>query len=274
MILCNQRNKILIFYQNKFFLLLFSDDKKVKQACIIYLSHIKSCVCFDWRNKIINTSLLDINLFETAIQNLPFLFYKKTNQNSISILFETLKDFNETAKIVFIKNFRILMCTMYGKAITQNNNTSCQEELFCVDCDKNKIKKVPQTSLIDDTFKKVLNKHWNMLLLSFVNDSNTVIRCEMIKYLPVMINHFYPDNSFRNQMLMLINDNNEDVRIQCSKILNSIIFEKNSSGDIQLVELYFPQMLEILCSTVNNSLKFGNNELQYTCLETIFNVGW
>lgn len=244
------------------------------QYCLAYLSHIKSCVCFDWRKKIIITSLHDTQLFDTAIQSLPFLFYKKTNQNNISILFETIKDFDEAKKIAFVKNFRILLCTMYGKTINQNNKTTCQEELFCIDCDQNRIKQNAQINSIDDTCKKVLNENWNMLILSFVNDSNTVVRCEIIKYIPAIINHFYLDNSFRNCMLMLINDNSEDVRIQCSKILNSIIFEKDSTGNIQLVESYFSQMLKILCSTVNNSLKFGYSELQYTCLETIFNVGW
>lgn len=90
----------------------------------------------------------------------------------------------------------------------------------------------------------------------------------------MIINHFSPDNTFRNQMLMLINNKDEEVRIQCSKILNFIIFEKDSSGNIEIVESLFYQTLNILCTTVNTSLKVGNNELQYTCLETVFNIGW
>lgn len=243
------------------------------QTCLIYISRSNNSLCFDWQEKIIITSLNNTQLCKTAIQNLPFLFYKKKSQN-ISALFETIKHFDETTNVVFVKNFRILMCAMYGKTINQNNKTTFQEELFCVDCDQNKIKSNIQKCFIDDNYIKSLNEFWKTLLQSFVNNLNIVIRCEIIKNIPMIINHFHLDSSFRNQMLMLINDSDEEVRIQCSRILNSIIFEKDSVGNIQTVETYFAQMLSILCSTVNTSLKFGNHELQYTCLETIFNVGW
>lgn len=243
------------------------------QKCLTYISHINNNICYNWREKIIITSLNNEDLCEIAIENLAFLFYKKINQN-ISILFETIKHFNEIKNILFVKNFRILMCTMYGKTIHRNNKITNQEELFCINCDQNKDKKSIQINLADDAYIKSLNEFWNILLKSFVNNSNTVIRCEVIKNIPLIINHFYPDSSFRYQMLMLINDQDEDVRIQCSKILNSIIFEKDLNGNIQIVDSYFSQTLKILCTTVNASLKFGNNELQYTCLDTIFNIGW
>lgn len=243
------------------------------QKCLTYISHINSSICYNWQEKIIITSLNNANLCEIAIQNLAFLYYKKTDQN-ISILFETIEHFDEIKNILFVKNFRILLCTMYGKTIHQNNKITNQEELFCVDCDLIKDKQDTQINLMDDTYIKILNEFWKILLLSFVNNSNTVIRCEIIKNIPLITNHFYPDGSFRNQILLLINDKDEEVRIQCSKILNSIIFEKDSMGNIQVVDTYFSQMLNMLCSTVNTSLKFGNNELQYTCLDTIFNVGW
>lgn len=244
------------------------------KTCLIYISRSNNSICFDWREKIIITSLNNTHLCETAIQSLPFLFYKKKSQN-MSTLFETIKHFDETTNVVFIKNFRILMCAMYGKTIIQNNKITFQEELFCVNCDQNKIKSNLQICSIDDNnYNKSLNEFWKTLLQSFLNNLNVVIKCEVIKNIPMILNHFHPESSFRNQMLMLINDNDEEVRIQCSNILNFIIFEKDSIGNIQTVETYFAQMLNILCSTVNTSLKFGNHELQYTCLETIFNIGW
>lgn len=242
------------------------------QKCLIDIGHIKNSICFDWQEKIIISSLSNTNLFSTAIQILPFLFYKKNNTNNMFVLFETIKHFDENTSVVFAKNFRILMCTMYGKTINKYNINTCQEELFCIDCDHKKTEQVLQICLVENIFKKV-NEFWKILLLSFMNSSNTV-RCEVIKNIPLIMNHFYPDSTFRNLMLALINDKDEEVRIQCSKILNFIIFEKDSVGNIQLVDSYFFQLLNILCSTVNTSLKFGNNELQYTCLETIFNIGW
>lgn len=243
------------------------------QKCLSYISHIQINMLCDWRQNIVITSLRNKKVCETSILNLPFLFHKQKNQN-ISVLFEIIEDFDETTNIVFVKNLRILMCAMYGKTINQYNKTTCQEELFCIDCDRNKIQPNSQICSEDNTCKQVLNEFWKILLLSFVNNLNTVIRCEVIKNIPMIINHFYPDSSFRKHMLMLINDKDEEVRIQSSKILNSIIFEKDSSGNIEIVESVFYQMLNILCSTVNTSLKVGNNELQYTCLETIFNIGW
>jgi len=237
------------------------------------MSRINSNICYNWQEKIIITSLNNTDLYEIAIQNLAFLFYKTPNQN-ISILFETIKHFDEIRNISFVKNFRILMCTMYGKTIHQNNIITNQEELFCVDCDQNKNKEETQLNLVDDTYIKSLDAFWKTFLLSFMNNSNTVIRCEIIKNIPLIINHLDPDSSFRNRILMLINDKDEEVRIQCSKILTSIIFVEDPNGNIQIVDTYFAQMLNILHSTVNTSLKFGNNELQYTCLDTIFNVGW
>lgn len=228
---------------------------------------------YDWRQNIVITSLRDKNICEISILNLPFLFHKKKNQD-ISILFEIIKDFDESTNIVFVKNLRILICAMYGKTIIRYNETSCQEELLCIDCDCKKIQPNLQICSIDNTCEKILNEYWKILLLSFVNNLNTDIRCEVIKNIPMIMNHFYPDNSFRKHMLMLINDKDEEVRIQSSKILNSIIFEKDSSGNIEIIESVFYQTLNILCSTVNSSLKVGNNELQYTCLETIFNIGW
>jgi len=228
---------------------------------------------YDWRQNIVITSLKDKNVCEISILKLPFLFHNKKNQN-ISTLFEIIENFDETTNIAFVKNLRILMCAMYGRTINHYNKISCQEELFCIDCDRNKIQPDSQICSVDDSCKKILNEFWKILLLSFVNNLNTVIRCEVIKNIPMIINHFYPDSSFRKHMLMLINDKDEEVRMQCSKILNSIIFEKDSSGDIEIVESVFYQTLNILCSTVNTSLKVGNNELQYTCLETIFNIGW
>lgn len=243
------------------------------QKCLTYLSRIQINMLCDWRQNIVITSLRNKNVCETSILNLPFLFHKQRNQN-ISILFEIIEDFDETTNIVFVKNLRILMCAMYGKTISQYNKTSCQDELFCIDCDRNKIQLNSQICSIHDTCKKTLDDFWKILLLSFVNNSNTIIRCEVIKNIPMIINHFYPDSSFRKHMLMLINDKDEEVRIQSSKILNYIIFEKDLSGNIEIVESVFYQTLNILCSTVNTSLKVGNNELQYTCLETIFNIGW
>lgn len=245
------------------------------QKCLSYICHIKSNIFFNWRENIIFTSLNNPYVCEIAIQKLPFLFYKKTNQN-ISTLLETIEQFDETISILFTKNLRILLCAMYGKTIEQNNTISRQKELFCVDCDQNKVKQglVDDTSLLDEVYKTNLNEFWKILLFKFVNSSSTVVRCEVIKNIPMIINHHYLDGLFRNQMLILINDKNEEVRIQCSKVLNFIIFEKDSSGSYQIVESYFSHMLSILCSTVNTSLKYGNNELQYTCLETIFNVGW
>lgn len=244
------------------------------KKCLTYISHIKSNIYFNWQEKLIMTSLNDINLCEIAIQNLAFLFYTKISQNNINILFETIRQFDETTNVVFLKNFRILMCAMYGKTINQYNKITYQEELLCVDCDQNKVKQNLQLCLIDDNQNKSLNEFWKVLLLSFINNSNTVIRCEVIKNIPLIINHFYPDSSFRNQMLTLINDKDKEVRFQCSKILNFIIFEKDSTGNIQMVDSYFFEILNILCSTVNTSLRYGNNELQYTCIETILNLGW
>jgi hypothetical protein len=243
--------------------------------CLAYISQIKSDICYNFLEKIIITSLNNSDLCETAIRNLPFLFYKKPNKN-ISIVFETIKHFDEIKNILFVKYFRILMCTMYGKTIYQNNKIIGQEELFCIECEQNMIKTdLQQSYVIDDTYKRNLNEFWKILLLSLVNNPNTVIRCEVIKNIPMITNHFYPDSYFKNQMLMLINDKDEEVRIQCSKILNSIIFEKNLTGNIQMVEsAYFTKILNTLCSAVNNSLKSGNKELQYTSLETIFNIGW
>lgn len=243
------------------------------QKCLTYISHIKSNIFFNWRENIIITSLNNQNICEIAIQKLPFLFYKKSNQN-ISTLLEIIEQFDEARSILFIKNFRILMCAMYGKTIKQNNSITRQEELFCIICDQNKVKPDLQTYLLNEACNTNLNEFWKVLLLKFANDSNTVIRCEVIKNIPMIMNHCYPDGLFKNQMLMLINDKDEEVRIQCSKVLNFIVFEKDSFGNYQIVESYFSQMLSILCSTVNTSLKYGNNELQYTCLETIFNVGW
>lgn len=242
--------------------------------CLTYISHIKNSIYFNWREKLIITSLNDIHLCEIAIQNLAFLFYKKMSQNNINILFETIGQFDEITNVVFVKHFRILVCAMYGKTINQYNKITYQEELFCVNCDRNKVKQNLQICVLDNTQNKSLNEFWKILLLSFINNSNTVIRCEVIKNIPLIMNHFYPDSSFRNQMLTLINDKDEEVRIQCSKILNSIIFEKDSVGNIQMVDSYLSQVLNILCTTVNTSLKYGNNELQYTCIETIFNLGW
>lgn len=244
------------------------------KKCLTYISHIKSNIYFNWQEKLIIASLNDTNLCEIAIQNSAFLFYKKTSQNNINILFETIRQFDEITNVVFVKNFRILMCAMYRKTINQYNKITYQEELFCVDCDRNKVKQKLQVCSIDDSQNKSLNEFWKILLLSYINHSNTVIRCEVIKNIPLIINHFYPDSSFRNQMLTLINDKDEEVRIQCSKILNFIIFEQDSTGNIQMVDSYFSQVLNILCSTVNTSLRYGNNELQYTCIETIFNLGW
>lgn len=243
--------------------------------CLAYISKIKSDIIYNFQEKIIITSLNNSDLREAAIRNLPFLFYKRSNKN-ISVVFETIKHFDETTNILFVKYFRILMCTMYGKTIYQNNKIIGQEQLFCIECDQNIAKTdLKQSCLIDDAYKINLNEFWKILLLSLVNNSNTVIRCEVIKNIPMITNHFYPDSYFKNQMLLLINDKDEEVRIQCSKILNSIIFEKNSTGSIQMVEsAYFTKILNTLCSAVNNSLKFGNKELQYTCLETIFNIGW
>ncbi|VVC41563.1 Hypothetical protein CINCED_3A002699 [Cinara cedri] len=246
-------------------------NKQIIKKCLTYISRMKNSVNFDWREQVIITSLNDINLCETAIQNLPFLFLKKSNQDN-SILFKTIGLFDETTNIVFVKNFRILMCTMYGRTISQNNKITHQEELFCVDCD-HKVTSDFQICSIDNNYKENLNTFWQMLLLLFVNNSNTLIRCEIIKNIPMIINHVYIDSSFRNQMLMLINDKDEEVRIHCSKILNYIIFEKDSSENIQMVQSFFPQILDILCSTANISLKYGNTELQYTCLETVFNIG-
>ncbi|CAI6361847.1 unnamed protein product [Macrosiphum euphorbiae] len=248
------------------------NDKQIMQKCLTYISHIQINMLCDWRQNLVITSLRNKNVCETSILNLPFLFHKQKNQN-ISILFEIIEDFDETTNIVFVKNLRILMCAMYGKTIKQYDKNTCQEELLCIDCDRNKIQQNSEIYSIDDTCKKMLNEFWKILLLSFVNNLNTVIRCEVIKNIPMIINHFNPDSSFRKHMLMLINDKDEEVRIQSSKMLNSIIFEKDSSGNIEIVESVFYQMLNILCSTVNSSLKVGNNELQYTCLETIFNVG-
>lgn len=240
--------------------------------CLTYISHMNNSIGFDWREKIIITSLNNKNLCETAIKNLPFLFYKKTNQD-ISTLLKTIEHFDETTNLVFVKNFRILMCAMYGKTIIQNNKITRLEELFCVDCD-HKVASDFQICAIDNTYKENIDKFWEMLLKLLMNNSNTLIRCEVIKNIPMIINHLYLKSSFRNQMLMLINDKDEEVRIHCSKILNYIIFKKDSSESIQMVESFFPQMLNILCSTANTSLKYGNTELQYSCLETIFNVGW
>lgn len=234
---------------------------------------MESNICFSWREKIVIISLDNRNLCEIAIKNLPFLFHKKINQN-IDNLFKTIKYFDEQSRILFVKHFRILMCSMYGKTINQNNKITCDEDLFCVDCDQIKVKSCPQICLIDDNYNKSLNEFWKTILLLLVNDSNTVIRCEVIKNIPLITNHFYSDSIFRNQMLMLINDKDEEVRLLCSKILNHIIFEKDSSGSIQIIESCFSQMMNILCSTVNNSLKYGNSELQYSCLETVFHVGW
>lgn len=233
---------------------------------------MKNSICFEWREKIIITSLNNINLCETAIKHLPFLFHKKTNQD-ISTLFKTIEHFDETTSLMFVKNFRILMCAMYGKTIIQNNKITRLEEIFCVDCD-HKVTPDLQICAIDNTYKENLDTFWEMLLKLFMNNSNTLNRCEVIKNIPMIINHLYLNSSFRNQMLMLINDKDEEVRIHCSKILNCIIFKKDASESIQMVESFFPQMLNILCSTANTSLKYGNTELQYTCLETIFNVGW
>lgn len=243
--------------------------------CLTYMSQVKRDICYNFREKIIFTSLNNSDLCEAAIQNLPFLFHNRPTKN-VSILFETIKHFDETRNILFVKHFRILMCAMYGKTIYRNNTIIGQEELFCVECDQNIVKSdLQQSCLIDDDCKRNLNEFWKILLLSFVNNSNTVIRCEVIKNIPMITNHFYPDSYFKNQMLKLINDKDEEVRIQCSKILNSIIFEKNSTGNIQMVESsYFTEILNILCIAVNTSLKFGNKELQCTCLETIFNIGW
>lgn len=245
------------------------------QKCLIYISHIKSNIFFNWRERIIFTSLNNPSICETAIQKLPFLFCKKSNQNTSSLL-EIIEQFDEALSISFTKNFRILMCAMYGKTIEQNNTVTRREELFCVNCDQNKFKPglLDNTGLLDEVYKTNLNEFWKILLLKFVNNSSTVVRCEVIKNIPKIINHYYLDSLFSNQILMLINDKDEEVRIQCSKVLNFIIFEKDSSGSYQIIESYFSQMLNILCSTVNTSLKYGNNELQYTCLETIFNVGW
>lgn len=254
-------------------LLFFIEDLQIMKKCITYISKIKSSIFINWQEKVIITSLNNSDLCEITIQNLPFLFYKKTNQN-ISILFETIEYFDETTKLIFVKNFRIFMCAMYGKTICQNNKITCQKELFCIECDRNKIKCDLQTCLSDNKCNKILNEYWKILLLSFMNDSNTAIKCEVIKNISMVINHFYPDSFFRNQMLTLINDKDEEVRIQCSKVLSSIIFEKDSAGNIQVVESYVSKMLNFLCSTVNSSLKLGNDKLQYTCLETIFNIGW
>lgn len=245
------------------------------QKCLIYISHMKSDILFNWRENIIFTSLNNPSICETAIQKLPFLFCKNTNLN-ISTLLKIVEQFDEATSISFIKNFRILMCAMYGKIIKQNNTITCQEELFCVVCDQNKVKPdlLNDTDLLDKVYETNLNEFWKILLMKFVNNLNTVVKCEVIKNIPMIINHCYLDSLFRNQILMLINDKDEEVRIQCSKVLNFIIFEKDSSGSYQLIESYFSQMLSILCSAVNTSLKYGNNELQYTCLETIFNVGW
>lgn len=243
--------------------------------CLTYISRVKSDICYNFREKIIITSLNNSDLCETAIRNLPYLFSRRSNKN-ISCLFQTIEHFDETKNILFVKHFRILMCAMYGTTIYQINKLIGQEELFCIVCDRNIIKTdLQQSCLIDDACKRNLNEFWNMLLLSFVNNTNTVIRCEAIKNIPMITNHFFPDSCFKNQMLMLINDKDEEVRIQGSKVFNSIIFEKNVTGNIQVVESsYFSKILNILCSTVNTSLKFGNKELQYTCLETIFNIGW
>lgn len=248
----------------------FSGNKQIIQTCLVYISCIKSSIYFNWQEKIVIASLKNANSCEIAIRSLPFLFYKKNGQN-IPVLFETIKTFDEITNILFVKNFRILMCAMYGKTVNQTNKITYQEELFCVDCDKNKVKPDIKIRSIDN---KSLNEFWKLLLLSFVNSSNMEIKCEVIKNIPLVVNHFYPDDYFRNQMLSLINDKEEEVRFQCSKVLNSMIFEKDAAGNVQIVESYFSQMLNILCTTVNTSLKFGNVELQYTCLETIFNVGW
>lgn len=244
------------------------------QNCLTYICRIKSDICVNWREKIIFLSLSSINLNETAIQNLSFFFYKKTDHSNVSTLFEIIKNFDETTSITFVKNFRLLVCSMYGKTIIQNNKVTFKEELSCIQCDQNTTQQLLKTSFIDDTRHKNLNEYWKNLLVLYVNSTNTVIRCEVIKNVPLMVNHFYPDSTFRNQMLKLINDEDEEVRIQCSKVLKFIILEKDSLGNIQLIKSYFSQLLNNLCSTVNTSLKYGNNELQYTCLETIFNVGW
>jgi len=241
---------------------------------LTYICRIKSSICFNWQEKIIMLSLKNISLCEIAIQNLPFLFHAKSNGINIPILYETIIHFNDDTINVFVKNFRILLCSMYGKTINQNSEITCQEELFCIICDQYKIKTDIQTCTIDNTFDKNLNEFWKILILSFVNNSSTTIKCEIIKNISFVMNHFYPDSNFRNNMLTLINDKDEEVRIQCSKIFSSLIFEKDSTGKIQIVESYFSQLMNILCSTVNASLTLGNTNLQFTCLETIFNIGW
>lgn len=233
---------------------------------------MKNSIYFDWQEKVVMASLNNINVCEIAIKHLPFLFYKKPNLD-ISTFSKTIEHFDETTQFVFVKNFRILMCVMYRRTIIKNNKITHQEELFCVDCD-HKVTPDFQICAIDNTYKENLNTFWETLLLSFLNNPNTPIRCEVIKDIPMIINHLNLNSSFRKQMLMLINDKDEEVRIYCSKILNYIIFKKDSSGSIEMVESFFPQMLNILSSTANTSLKYGNIELQYTCLETIFNVGW
>lgn len=244
------------------------------KKCLKFISHIKNNICFNWREQILVTSLSNKDVCEMAIQNLPFLFHKNASQN-ISNLLDTIEHFNETTNILFVKTFRMLMCAMYRKTLNQNNKITCQEYLLCVDCDKKKNVVLDlQMCLIDETYNISLNKFWKTLLLSFLSNSNTVIRCEIIKNIPFITNHFHPDNLLREQILLLIKDKDEEVRIQCSKVLNYIVFEKDLTGDIQMIESFFYQMMNILCSTVNTSLQLGNNELQYTCLETIFNVGW
>lgn len=125
------------------------------------MSHIQINIWFDWRQKTVITSLNDKNLCEISIINLPFLFHKNKTQN-ISILFEMIEEFDETAIIMFVKNIRILMCAMYGKTVNRYNKTTCREELFCVDCDQKNIQPESQICSIDDTCKKILNDFWKI----------------------------------------------------------------------------------------------------------------
>ncbi|XP_050431325.1 serine/threonine-protein kinase ATR [Adelges cooleyi] len=247
-------------------------NTKIMQCCLMYISQTNENICFDVREKIIFASFSKTDLCKTSLRNLPFLFHRKNNHN-VSALFDVIKQFDDSTIVCFVQNLRILLCAMYGKTVLLKNKVTCREELFCIDCDNNKFSSEQEISPHSKIYANKLNEFWNVVLLSLVNNSTMHIRCEVIKMMPKIINHFQPDNNFKSQMLTLIQDKNESVRIQCSKVLNYVIFEKDPTGDLQIDDSLFIHTLNILCTTANDSLTVGNNELQYSCIETIFNIG-
>ncbi|XP_050524661.1 serine/threonine-protein kinase ATR isoform X2 [Daktulosphaira vitifoliae] len=248
------------------------NDKNITKQCLMYISRTKENVCIDLREKIVYASFGSIDLCKDSLTNLPFFFHEKIN-SEILTLFQVIKQFDDHCNIIFVRNLRILVCAMYGKSVIYKNKTSEYEELYCLDCDHDKVNLVQITTLHDLDYLNKLNDFWNVVLLSLLNNSNTEIRYEVIKIIPKIINHFYPDKYFRNQILTLIQDKEEDIRNQFSKIINSIIFEKDSMGNFQVIDPLYSDTLNILCKTINTSFKLGNVEQQYSCLETTFNIG-